>query len=47
MGFVLTVCHVLSVFVVPLPIVISFTTSAASHYLRPPRVSDRYGVNML
>ncbi len=29
MGFVLTVCHVLIVFVGPLPIVISLTTSAA------------------
>ncbi len=29
MGFVLTVCHVLIVFVIPLSIVISLTTSAA------------------
>ncbi len=32
MGFVLTVCHVLIVFVVPLPIVISLTSYFSCHY---------------
>ncbi len=59
MGFVLTVCHVLIVFVIPLPIVISLTTSAAitpvtslsiyspSLYFVCSLVSDRCGVNTL